>query len=154
MEISKIKAVAELRKELFLAKEVRDRLYEAFQNEHIKEFESVTTIGAELANAESAVRAEAIEEYKLCPSNKTPGPGITIKIFNVLEYEPGKALTWAIEHSLCLKLDVTSFEKLIKSGVFPYVDFVKVTEEARAQIATDLSKALQDIRFLESCEEK
>ena len=142
MEISKIKAVAELRKELFLAKEVRDRLYEAFQNEHIKEFESVTTIGAELANAESAVRAEAIEEYKLCPSNKTPGPGITIKIFDILEYEPGKALTWAIEHKVALKLDTPTFEKIAK--VSP-LDFVGIGQEPRCQIATDLSKALEDL---------
>ena len=143
MKIEAIKAVAKLRSQLAIVKEAKQESYDKWIKTNSLLISSVEIATKYLQEAEDAIRLEAIEEYKLCPSNKAIAPGVTIKIFDILEYEPGKALDWALEHKLALKLDTPKFEKLAK--ISP-PDFVGIGQEPRCQIATDLEKVLEELR--------
>lgn len=66
--------------------------------------------------------------------------GVEIKIFENLIYEPGKALAWAKEKGLALKLDQKLFEKFAKAEK---PDFVEIKEIPQAHIAKDLEKIFE-----------
>lgn len=91
-----------------------------------------------LAEAEANVRAVALAEYA-ANQDKHPHPAVTIKVYEVLAYDAEQAKSYAIAHNLpkLLKLDAKIFEKAA-NGLD--LDFVTVTEEPRATIATDLSE--------------
>lgn len=70
-----------------------------------------------------------------------PAPGITIKMYKVLQYDPLDALNWAKKNSPGLVheiLDVKSFEKVAVTLGAPVTEVV----EPRVTIAKDLSEVL------------
>ena len=136
--IDQIQLVIELRKKLAEKKAERERLMDLWNAEHKALLDSIFILAQQLPEAETSLRAAAIEAYK-ATGNKTPGPGLAIKIMTRLEYELKDALTWAIEHKMALKLDSSAFEKIAKTTT---LEFVRVDEEPMATIATDLDKAL------------
>ena len=156
MKIEAIKAVAKLRSQLAIVKEAKQESYDKWLKTNSLLISSVEIATKYLQEAEDAIRLEAIEEYKLCPSNKAIAPGVTIKIFDILEYEPGKALDWALEHKLALKLDTPKLEhklalkldtpKFEKLAKISPPDFVGIGQEPRCQIAGDLEKVLEELR--------
>lgn len=91
-----------------------------------------------LTETEVNVRAVALAEYA-ANQDKHPHPAITIKVYEVLTYDAEQAKSYAIAHNLpkLLKLDAKVFEKAA-NGLG--LDFVTVTEEPRATIASDLSE--------------
>lgn len=93
------------------------------------------------AKAEEELKHLSTNAYDLDRTNKKPAPGVTIKLFTQLGYEPGKAKEWAIEHKMALALDVKAFEAIAKTAP---MDFVIVLQVPKATIATDLTKALEE----------
>ena len=65
---------------------------------------------------------EAIDEYNELQVKKLTG-GIGIRIGTVLEYDPDLALSWAMEHGLCLALDKKSFETIAKTQSLNFVNY-------------------------------
>lgn len=141
MDIEKIRNVANLRQKQAEIKTLRDNLYEEFEKDHIGIFEALADNTLKLSQAEDALRAEALGEYNTT-GNKAPGPGITVKIFDKLEYPEREALDWAVEHKIALRLDSKIFNQIMKELNFK-PEFLTIIHEPQAQIATDLNKALE-----------
>ena len=101
-----------------------------------------TEAAQECAQAEETLREMTLAEYKVT-GNKKPAEGVGVKVGTRLEYDTNKAYVWATEHTMALTLDVKIFESYAKAA--PHVlDFVTITEEATATIATDLSKVVAE----------
>lgn len=90
--------------------------------------------------AEDKLRSLTLQAY-VETGNKSPAPGVAIRILSKLEYDAKEALTWAMSHQMSLKLDVASFEKLAKASP---LDFVKINEVPSATIAQDLEAVLNE----------
>ncbi len=90
--------------------------------------------------AETILRELTLQAYAQT-GNKAPAGGVGIREVTKLEYDNAIAFRWAIEHSMALKLDTNSFEKIAKASP---LDFVKTTLQPQATIATDLSKFMED----------
>ena len=69
--------------------------------------------------------------------NKVPAVGVGIRERTVLTYDNKIAFDWAKAHKMALKLDTSAFEKIAKADP---PDFVKITTEPQATIATELEK--------------
>lgn len=89
---------------------------------------------------EEELRALAVDGFD--GQNKKPHAAVTLGKYVVLDYDPGAAKRYAVEHLPdALKLDKSAFEKAAK--VIP-LDFVTARAEVRAKIAADLSGYLPD----------
>ena len=95
----------------------------------------------QLNELEMKVRTAAVQGYEL-DGAKERCPGVSIKIFEELRYDPKKALAWAIAHSMALKLEARGFEKVAK---VQDIDFVEKREVAKAMVAQDLGKVLETV---------
>ena len=95
-----------------------------------------------VAALEAEVRAAALAEYE-ATKEKRPCPGIEIKMNRVVGYDPGKALTWAIEHSMAL-IPVQLDERIYRSLVLEGHALGVVIEEPVATIGRDLHRALKE----------
>lgn len=84
--------------------------------------------------AEDNLRLMTLQAYAET-GDKAPTEGVSVKLFQVLDYDPKEALKWAMEHQIALSLDKKSFEGFAKATP---LDFVTISEEPRAQIATKL----------------
>jgi len=92
---------------------------------------------ADLEANEQAVRETALEAY-LETGNKHPHPAITIKVFTKLDYDEEQAVTYCVEHlPKALKVDKRKFEAVAKAAE---LDFVQITDDPKATVATDLSE--------------
>lgn len=72
--------------------------------------------------------------------DKAPAEGVGIRERTVLTYENKIALDWAKAHKMALKLDTSAFEKIAKADP---PDFVKITTEPQATIATNLDDKIK-----------
>jgi len=95
---------------------------------------------AQMTATEERVRELALAAYD--GTNKHVAPGVEVKVFTAVEYDSDVALAWAVKHGLFLQLHKTEFERFAKGSTGTVTEFVVVREELRAQIATDLRKAL------------
>ena len=86
--------------------------------------------------AENRLRELTLQAYAET-GNKAPAPGVGIRERTVLTYDGKVAFDWAKAHKMALKLDTTAFEKIAK--VSP-PEFVKITTEPQATIATNLEE--------------
>jgi len=132
---AQIKVVAEARVKASELKEKRDTLLEEWNKANQELFDDLTQAGAEVAEVEAKLRELTLQAYQETGS-KTPARGVSVKIFQTLDYDPKEALKWAMAHQIALSLDKKSFEGFAKATP---LEFVSLTEEPRAQIATDLS---------------
>jgi len=131
-----INAVVEAREK---AQEATTRRTEAYQkwvevNQPLIDNESNAKSACQ--EAEVKLREMALETYAET-GEKAVAPGIGIRVMTRLNYENQKAMEWAIEHKLALKLDSSAFEKIAKTSTLP---FVTITEEPQATIAAELNK--------------
>jgi len=69
---------------------------------------------------------EAVDEFKETGKKKLLG-GIGIRERTKLQYEADKAMEWALDHELCLKLDIAKFESIAKTD--SELDFVQYETE-------------------------
>ena len=92
---------------------------------------------------DAQLRLDALEQYERGDGGKSDlHPAIKIKEYTVLDYDAGAAVDYCREHlPNALKLDKRPFEAVAKVAE---LDFVTISKEARATIATDLSKHLED----------
>ena len=91
-----------------------------------------------MRRAEEELRQEAVQAF-LATGEKRPSPGVEVRLYDVLIYDSLKAFEWALEHKQALQLSKPVFEKIAKADK---PEFVTITQEPRALIASDLEKAL------------
>lgn len=135
-----IRQVAELRILVATLSQLQKLSYEIYLAAHSFDIEHLAKQKKGLEKAESLLRQTALESYAL-DGNKAPIAGVIIKEFETLVYDPAVALAWALNHSMALQLDVKAFEKIAKVSPLACVSY---RGEARAQIATDLTKLLEE----------
>jgi hypothetical protein len=133
--------VADLRRNLAVLEEALREKRRAFEEGSADTRAGIEAAGAELLAAENVVRALALAHY-LATRDKAPTPGVTVREYEELQYEPAAAFAWAREKQMALlpeRLDVKAFEKIAKATPLA---FVKVEQHPRVVLATDLEKAL------------
>lgn len=95
----------------------------------------------ELREIVSNLTIQAFQET----GNKKPAPGVGIRVYKSLKYNPDAALAWAKANNLdaAIQLNKSNFEKYAKgvADVMP-LDFVEYLEEPKATISSDLSMHL------------
>ena len=114
---------------------VRQERYEKTTSklrEQVKKSESLTL------EQEAAFRAALIEVYNEKHIKKLTGGGIRVGREPV--YTVQQALSWSIEHRVCLSLNTKAFEKLADSEALPFVDW---QEKVSATIDSDLTPFLE-----------
>ncbi len=121
------------------AKEMADKrkeLYDVFIAQHTDFFSDVVVAATVVSEAEDKLREMALVIYDKT-KNKAPEVGVGIRETTVLTYDKKVAFDWAKSHKLALKLDTEAFKKIAKADP---PDFVKITTEPQATIATELKK--------------
>lgn len=113
----------------------RDALLEDWNKTNQGLFDALTQAGAEVAEVEARLRESTLQAYAET-GEKAPTPGVSIKLFQTMDYDPKEALKWAVAHQIALSLDKKSFETFAKSTP---LEFVTLGEEPRAQIAQNLT---------------
>lgn len=135
-----LKHLANLREDLDRAKSELAVLEDNFFNR--PDVQALTTSIVEtkgdIERTEAALRQAAIDCYKLT-GNKSPYPGLGVRVSVRLDYNEAEALAYCIERKLdaALKLDNKKFEA---AALVLRPPFVKETETESATIARDLSK--------------
>jgi hypothetical protein len=98
---------------------------------------------AEIVTQEEAkLRALTLAAFS-ATGEKKPCPGVGIRELTNLMYDSNTALTWAKEHKIALKLDVTAFERMCRTTAELRPNFVAVSTDYQATIATDLTPYVQ-----------
>ena len=131
-----IKVVAEARKDKAYYDEAIRELKVVWENHNKRILGEAATNREVMESAEAKLRELTLEVYAET-GNKTPADGVGIREVTKLEYDTKTAYNWAIEHSMALNLDKRGFEKIAK--VSP-PDFVTITKEPQATIATNLDE--------------
>lgn len=137
--------VAELRDARKTAAQVAEELAAkraAFDAENAVLLSTAKLADEAVRAAETSVRAVAAAEYEKTQEAKLC-PGVTVKLFETLHYEPSAALAWAREHQMALipeSLDKKAFEKIAKAANGVGGSYIIV--EPRVTIAADLDAAL------------
>jgi len=138
--LDQIKVVAEARADSQKLSDRRKSMYDDFISQHTDFFADVASAASKVAEEEDKLRELTIKAYQET-GNKAPAPGVGIREVTKLEYDPKNALMWAVEHRLALQLNKTAFEKIAKTDT---PEFVTVSTEPQATIATDLSEVLKE----------
>lgn len=145
MQASPSQTVAEMVRALMEARtglaEARDMIKVCradFEARHAELFADECSRAAEVETLEREIKAVALAHYEATGETK-PAPGVTVKLFDIVRYDPADALAWAKQAGIALvpeALDAKAFEKIAKATRLPFVDIGQVP---RPQIATDLS---------------
>lgn len=145
MNIDMIKKLAEKRKKLEDLKAERAAMLLAVtETPKYKGLDAtIKNMAADLDLLDLSIRNVALADY-LLNEEKKPGNGIEIKIFKVATIlDPERAREWSLHNfTPALKLDESAFKKAAIAGTIPPT-LATVEEEARAQIASDLSEWLE-----------
>ena len=143
--IEKLKRISFLRTALAKDKEILAQLDAALhESRDYKHYmEEASMIQDQLNELTSEVRDDTLKAYA-ATGNKSPFPGMGIRVTTRLDYDSTKARDWALEHNHVNLLTVKAkeFEAMAKA-VKP--DFVTILEEPTTTMATDLDKALEKI---------
>lgn len=129
-----IKTVVGAREKVSTLKQRRNDLLEEWNRANQELLDALTQSGADVAIAEQELREMTLLAFYQT-GDKAPVKGVGIREMTKLEYDAGVAYSWAIEHRIAVKLDVSAFEKIAKASP---LEFVKVYQEPIATIATDL----------------
>jgi len=138
--LDQIKEVAKAREQKFLLGMAKQRSYEQWLETNLELMEQLANAETEVTEQEALLRELTIKAYNETGS-KAPAPGVGIRELTKLDYDPKEALKWALEHKIALSLDKKTFEGFAKTTP---LDFVAVTEELQATIATDLTQYLTE----------
>lgn len=133
---TQINVVVEAREKSRLLSDKRKSMYDAFIAEHTGFFADVATAASEVGEAEDQLRELTLQAYAET-GNKVPEVGVGIREVTKLTYDAKEAFKWALHHEIALTLDKKSFETFAKATP---LDFVTVSQEPQATIATDLQK--------------
>lgn len=133
-----IKVVAGARQKSQGMADKRKALYDEFQATHCEFFGDVVTAATVVSEAEDKLRELTLQAYAET-GNKAPAEGVGIRERTILTYDGKVAFDWAKAHKMALKLDASAFEKIAKADP---PDFVKITTEPQATIATNLDEKI------------
>lgn len=133
--IAQVRIVAGAREKVTKLKQQRDVLLEAWAKNNQGLLDDLTQAGANVAVLEQVLRNMTLRVF-LETGNKSPVKGVGIREMTRIEYDTAVALSWALEHKMAVKLDVSAFEKIAKTSP---MGFVNIWQEPQATIATDLS---------------
>ncbi len=134
-----IKVVALARQVAQFMADKKKAIYDDFISHHTDFFAEVVVTATKASEAEDRLRELTLAIYQET-GNKKPCEGVGIREITKLDYDPKEALKWAMSHQIAISLDKKSFEGFAKTTP---LDFVKISVEAQATIATDLSKVLE-----------
>jgi len=115
--------------------EAKNKSFAKWEEDNKSVIQAVVDVKARLDETEDTLRQLTLQAYAKDPTNKTPAKGVGIREVIKLDYDVVKAFDWAIFHEMALQLDKKAFEKIAKADT---PDFVKVSTEAIATIATEL----------------
>ena len=132
----RINAVVDAREAASLASERKLAAFNEWQNQNMELYASEAALKLVCQEAEDALREEAIKVYKETKDKKV-APGVGIRVNTRLEYDPERALGWAVNHNIALKLDTKAFEQLARINPIP---FVNISEEPIATLSANLEK--------------
>lgn len=138
--VALVARVARLRQEYHGLKDHVAALEASFRQDHADRLNALDAAKLELNVAESALREAAEDEFART-GLKAVAPGVLVKEVTRLVYAPEDALEWAKSTGLCLKLDVSAFEKVAKAAQPPFVTFRSVPT---ATVAADLDTPLME----------
>ncbi len=99
-------------------------------------FEEKELTKIQCGESEQLLRELTLQAYAET-GDKHPAKGVDIREITTYSYDEAEALKWAIEHKMALKLDETKFKNHVKADP---PDFVTVTQEPQATIATNLGE--------------
>lgn len=129
----KLMELKNLREQESLLKEQKNKLIEGLEITN-----TINEMSDKRIKLENEIREEAIEKYKQTGEKKFGQIGI--RVTTKYSYDDEIALSWAVEHNLCLSLDKTKFKKQLK--VQP-LDFVKTEEVPTATIPTEIKEVVE-----------
>lgn len=133
-----LKKLNDARKESAKLKEEKYKSHEQWLIDNAVLICKYAEIQGIVAQIEDGIRLAVLYRFQE-DNDKKPAPGIVIKIFQKILYDPKQAYIWALSHRVALQLDIKEFEKIAK--VIP-VDFVTISEEPKVMIAADLDRVL------------
>jgi hypothetical protein len=110
--------------------EAKKELYAEFEKKHEEFINGLTQQQKELDQIEDELKTLAVSQYAVTGNKRLYG-GVSIRLFDELEYTEEDALKWAKETNMALKLDATAFKKIAKATP---IDCVTITKEPRATI--------------------
>ena len=132
--LEQIKAVAQARKIKEGATKAKVETFVRWEEEHKDVIEAAEEAEETVKEAEALLRELTLQAYAET-GDKAPAEGVGIRERTVLTYDGKVAFDWAKSHKMALQLDKKAFEKIAKADT---PDFVKVSTEAIATIATEL----------------
>ena len=132
--LEQIKVVAEARKEMDRYQVAKNLEMEKWERINKTLLDGLVVTREEVAKSEAKLRVLTLLAYA-ATGDKAPAPGVGIRERVVLTYDGKVAFDWAKAHKMALQLDKRAFEKIAKADT---PDFVKVSTEAIATIATEL----------------
>lgn len=139
-----IRRVAEARQALAVPEREYAEHRAAFDAEFATLIERITAAKTELAIAELELRKATAAAFVLT-GNKKPAEGVGIRVSRAIDYPDDMALSWAIDHKMCLALDTKSFKDIMLAySEQQRPEWVHVFDNPTATIATDLSAYLTD----------
>ncbi len=140
--LEQVKLVSEARNLKQGLEYAKKESYARWEAENKDLLERIVYLNEYVAEAEQKLRELTLRAYNETGS-KQPAPGVAVRELTRLEYDVKQALSWAIEHKICLSLDKRAFEGFAKATP---LEFVEVWTELQATIATDLSKILLEVK--------
>lgn len=121
----KLKTFEQIRKGLETLKDELRKKKEEFEAQNINLINKIQEESKRLEENKEDIWVMAAQEYHNTGEKKLLG-GIGIRIGTMLDYDEEEAFNWALDHKLCLELNVKSFDKLAKDQ---QLDFVKKSEK-------------------------
>lgn len=112
----------------------------AFEADNAPTIEEMKVAEADVNAREHALRALTVSHFNVT-GETTPVPGVAVKLFTTLDYDPVDAFQWAQEKGLAIKppsLDTKAFEKVV-AALPEKPAFVRTIQTPNAQIKSDLS---------------
>ena len=131
-----IKVVAKARAIATDLTTAKKKAYDKWVDDNVGLISSVVEVNERVQEEEGKLRELTLQAYAET-GNKAPAEGVGIREMTVLTYDGKVAFDWAKAHKMALKLDTTAFEKIAKADP---PDFVKITTEPQATIATHLEE--------------
>ena len=131
-----IKVVSRARRAAQIAVKCKLGKLAAWEKQNREMLDLCTEIVQRVSAEETTLRELTLQAYSET-GDKAPAPGVGIRERTVLTYDGKVAFDWAKAHKMALKLDTSAFEKIAKADP---PDFVKITTEPQATIATELSR--------------
>jgi hypothetical protein len=136
--------VADQRRGYAEAKAALAAAHADFEATHRPLFDAVKIAGSTLDMVEKSLKADVLRFHTEQPAAPLP-PGVSIRNFAKLDYDPDAAFAWAQEKNMAITpacLDVKAFESIAKATPLPFVTALTTPTVA---LAKDLDAALAEV---------